>query len=241
MHILLADDHDLVREALVLLLMRYFDGFKVSEAESVDGAFDLMDTLETPLSLIMLDLRMSGMDGLNGLTRTIEKTGAEVPVVLISGAFSSEDVRLAIKMGARGFIPKTLRGEALANAIRLVLSGERYLPSFILSDIDNTLELEPQYQRSHSTGNTGNTGGPETVEVTPEPLSNGKTFSKLTPREQEVLTLLAVGRQNRDIARELNLREITVKYHLKNIYRKLEVNNRAQAVKMALERTRTGS
>ena len=233
MHILLADDHDLVREALVLLLMRYFDGCKVSEAESVDGAFDLMDTLETPLSLIMLDLRMSGMDGLNGLTRTIEKTGAEVPVVLISGAFSSEDVRLAIKMGARGFIPKTLRGEALANAIRLVLSGERYLPSSILPGI-GTLELEPQH-------GTGDTDGPETVEVTPEPLSNGKTFSKLTPREQEVLTLLAVGRQNRDIARELNLREITVRYHLKNIYRKLEVNNRTQAVKMALGRTRTGS
>ena len=228
MHILLADDHDLVREALVLLLMRYFDGCNVSEAGSLDSAFELMDRLETPPSLIMLDLRMSGMDGLTGLTRTIEKTGAHIPVVLLSGAFSGEDVRLAIEMGASGFIPKTLRGQALANAIRLVLSGERYLPSSILSGIGSTPELQPPVS------------GPETPEVTPEALSNGKAFSKLTPREREVLALLADGRQNKDIARALDLREITVKYHLKNIYRKLEIKNRAQAVKVALEGTWAG-
>jgi DNA-binding NarL/FixJ family response regulator len=66
-------------------------------------------------------------------------------------------------------------------------------------------------------------------------FGNEGDFSRLTPREREVLALLAEGRPNKDIARHLDLREITVKYHLKNIYRKLHVSNRAQAVKIALE------
>ncbi|MFV1853410.1 MAG: response regulator transcription factor [Thalassospira sp.] len=109
--------------------------------------------------------------------------------------------------------------------MQLVLAGEKYLPSSILSDLSDGLV-------GGGDGDSRMAGG----------FGNEGDFGRLTPREREVLALLSEGRPNKDIARHLDLREITVKYHLKNIYRKLNVSNRAQAVKMALEdMARTGT
>lgn len=165
------------------------------------------------------------MNGLEGLKRTLGQVREGTSVVLLSGAYRSEDVRNGIEAGAHGFIPKTLRGQALANAIQLVLAGEKYLPSSILNDFNETGSYSSDGE-ARSAGGFGREGD----------------FARLTPREREVLALLSEGRPNKDIARHLDLREITVKYHLKNIYRKLNVSNRAQAVKMALEdMARTGT
>lgn len=217
MRILLADDHDLVREALSLLFQQYFEDCEVVEAGALDPALAHIDA-DRVFDLILLDLRMPGMNGLDGLRLTLDKVGKDVPVVLLSGAYNGDDVRHAIENGAHGFIPKTLRGEALANAIRLVLAGEKYLPSSILSNFGDGFS-------QNSDGSSRRSGG----------FGNEGDFARLTPREREVLALLSEGRPNKDIARNLDLREITVKYHLKNIYRKLHVSNRAQAVKIALE------
>ena len=208
MRILLADDHDLVREALSLLFQQYFEGCEVVEAGALDPALEHIEAQND------FDLRMPGMNGLEGLKRTLEKASKTTSVVLLSGAYRSEDVRHAIENGAHGFIPKTLRGQALANAIQLVLAGEKYLPSSILNDMGDGFG-------GGSDGEPRMAGG----------FGNEGDFSRLTPREREVLALLAEGRPNKDIARHLDLREIT----LKNIYRKLHVSNRAQAVKIALE------
>jgi len=224
LRILLADDHDLVREALSLLFQQYFDDCEVAEAGALDPALDLIEENNT-FDLVLLDLRMPGMNGLEGLKRALDKVASSTFVVLLSGSYRSEDVRHAIEAGAHGFIPKTLRGQALANAIQLVLAGDKYLPSSILSDLSDGLG-------SSNDGEGRMAGG----------FGNEGDFARLTPREREVLALLSEGRPNKDIARHLDLREITVKYHLKNIYRKLSVSNRAQAVKMALEdMARTGN
>ncbi|PKR53208.1 response regulator [Thalassospira marina] len=225
MRILLADDHDLVREALSLLFQQYFENCEVIEAGALEPALEHIDP-DNPFDLILLDLRMPGMNGLEGLKVTIEKVGPGVPVVLLSGAYNGEDVRHAIENGAQGFIPKTLRGEALANAIRLVLAGEKYLPSSILTNFAEGFGNNSDSGSGRHAGQFGSDGD----------------FARLTPREREVLALLSEGRPNKDIARHLDLREITVKYHLKNVYRKLHVSNRAQAVKIALEdMARSGS
>ncbi|WP_430474561.1 response regulator [Thalassospira lucentensis] len=216
MRILLADDHDLVREALSLLFQQYFDDCEVAEAGALDPALDLIVENNT-FDLVMLDLRMPGMNGLEGLKRALDKVASSTFVVLLSGTYRSEDVRHAIEAGAHGFIPKTLRGQALANAVQLVLAGDKYLPSSILNDLGDG--------KGGGDGDSRMAGG----------FGNEGDFARLTPREREVLALLSEGRPNKDIARHLDLREITVKYHLKNIYRKLNVSNRAQAVKMALE------
>ena len=217
MRILLADDHDLVREALSLLFQQYFEDCEVVEAGALDPALDHI-AATNDFDLVLLDLRMPGMNGLEGLKRTLQKVAETTAVVLLSGAYRSEDVRHAIEAGAQGFIPKTLRGQALANAIQLVLAGEKYLPSSILNDMTD-----------------GIVGGPDREKRMAGGFGVGGGFARLTPREREVLALLSEGRPNKDIARHLDLREITVKYHLKNIYRKLNVSNRAQAVKTALE------
>lgn len=224
MRILLADDHDLVREAISLLFQQYFDECEVAEAGALDPALDLVVENNT-FDLVLLDLRMPGMNGLEGLKRALEKVAPSTFVVLLSGAYRSEDVRNAIEAGAHGFIPKTLRGQALANAIQLVMAGEKYLPSSILNDLSDGM-VGAGDSDNRLAGGFGSEGD----------------FARLTPREREVLALLSEGRPNKDIARHLDLREITVKYHLKNIYRKLNVSNRAQAVKIALEdMARTGS
>jgi len=224
LRILLADDHDLVREAISLLFQQYFEDCEVAEAGALDPALDLIAE-NNSFDLVLLDLRMPGMNGLEGLKRALEKVAPSTFVVLLSGAYRSEDVRNAIEAGAHGFIPKTLRGQALANAVQLVLAGEKYLPSSILNDLSD-----------------GMVGGGDGEGRLAGGFGNEGDFARLTPREREVLALLSEGRPNKDIARHLDLREITVKYHLKNIYRKLNVSNRAQAVKMALEdMARTGS
>jgi len=217
LRILLADDHDLVREALSLLFQQYFEDCEVVEAGALDPALDHI-AATNDFDLVLLDLRMPGMNGLEGLKRTLQKVAETTAVVLLSGAYRSEDVRHAIEAGAQGFIPKTLRGQALANAIQLVLAGEKYLPSSILNDMTD-----------------GIVGGPDREKRMAGGFGVEGDFARLTPREREVLALLSEGRPNKDIARHLDLREITVKYHLKNIYRKLNVSNRAQAVKTALE------
>ncbi|NIY77496.1 response regulator transcription factor [Thalassospira sp. HF15] len=217
MRILLADDHDLVREAISLLFQQYFDDCEVAEAGALDPALELIAANNT-FDLVLLDLRMPGMNGLEGLKRTLEQVADSTFVVLLSGAYRSDDVRKAIEAGAHGFIPKTLRGQALANAVQLVLAGDKYLPSSILTDMNDSMSGSGDGE-NRLAGGFGNEGD----------------FARLTPREREVLALLSEGRPNKDIARHLDLREITVKYHLKNIYRKLNVSNRAQAVKMALE------
>ncbi|MFH1804370.1 MAG: response regulator transcription factor [Pseudomonadota bacterium] len=220
MRILLADDHDLVREALSLLFQQYFDDCEVIEAGALDPALTHIEE-GGQFDLVLLDLRMPGMNGLEGLGKTLAVVAPGTPVVLISGAYNSDDVRRAIESGAQGFLPKTLRGESLANAIRLVLAGDKYLPSTILHNFGERFSGPGE-----SAGGFGHEGD----------------FGRLTPREREVLALLSDGLPNKEIARHLDLREITVKYHLKNIYRKLHVSNRSQAVKIALEdMARSGS
>lgn len=103
----------------------------------VDTAEDLMAALASVrrgvrYDLIMLDLRMPGMNGLMGAQKMIELC-PETPVMILSGQTSASDVQAALKVGARGFVPKTLAGRSLINAIRLVASGETYVPTGLLT------------------------------------------------------------------------------------------------------------
>jgi len=204
MNILLADDHNLVREGLKPFLEKLDDHVSVFEAADIDGALKSGETAAS-LDLIILDLMMPGMNGYGGL-KIIREAFPGVPTVILSGHVTRSDVLAAIDAGAEGFIPKTISGSALVSALRLVLDGERYLPSAILAaeeDVQTPTLTEP--------------------------------FHNLSPREQEVLHLLVDGQTNKEIARALDIREITVKVHVRNVYRKIGASNRAQAVKISLE------
>ncbi len=132
MKVLLADDHDLVRDGLIAIMSRDDPTIKVSAVEDLDRALGLLE--EESFDVILLDLRMPGMQGLEGVSR-VSELHPDLPIVLMSGAISHGDIDEAYDLGIRGFVPKTLAGKALVNALRLVVAGERYIPSAIMPDM----------------------------------------------------------------------------------------------------------
>jgi len=204
--ILLADDHTLIRENLTEYLINLELDISVLEAGTFAEAFEIAS--QTPdLDLIILDLKMPGMDGLDGLRSMLDQY-PKIPIVMLSGTARKSDILDAMKMGAKGFIPKTISRDAMNNALRLVLAGDTYIPSGALAEL----------QENDGAGD-----------------SEDSPLASLTKRELEVLDLLIEGHPNKQIAREMDLKEITVKVHLQNIYKKFGVSNRTHAVSLALK------
>lgn len=196
--ILIADDHDLVRETLGAFIEREGD-FAVDLVESLGAALEKIAG-EGPYDLVLLDYSMPGMDGLDGLARARAAAG-DRPVALISGAASRAVAEEALAAGAAGFVPKTLGAASMVNAVRFMLSGEQYAPVKWMTAV-------------------------EAVEA--HPLED-----RLSTREMQVLEGLCEGASNKEIARKLDLQEVTVKLHVKTLCRKLEARNRTHAAMIA--------
>ena len=127
LQILIADDHNLLREALRPLLQKLDSEVEVLEASNFDEVVQHA-TSHRALNLVLLDLNMPGMDGANSV-RQLAQQIQTIPIVMMSGQFGRKDVLATIEAGAKGYIPKTLTAAAMVNALQLVLSGETYLPS----------------------------------------------------------------------------------------------------------------
>ena len=205
MHIVLADDHKLVAEALQEYLKKLQPEIEVSQTGNFDDALARV-TEARSVDLVILDMHMPGMNGLEGL-KVMRSRFPDLPVVMMSGVAEYEQIREAFDQGAAGFIPKDLSGKAMLKALEMVLSGEVYVPSKLLH--------EPPAEKP----------GAGDGEFAP-----GNPLSSLTPRESQVLSLLIQGNSNKEIARQLKVKEITAAFHLKGVFRKLEVSNRTEAV-----------
>ena len=213
MRILLADDHKLLRDGLRPLLGKVHSQAKVIEASDFAGAVGAADAVGG-VDLALLDLKMPGMNGLAGLSAFMERFPATRVVVL--SAFGAPDTVLAaIKAGAAGFIPKTIGGQGFVNALRLIMSGEVYVPG-------NTL-LEVGEQRVPAPA-------AELDDAAVRPAADD-----FSAREREVMGLLVDGLPNKVIAGRLGLQEPTVKACLRGLYRKIGAANRAQAVRIILD------
>ncbi|OAN44697.1 DNA-binding response regulator [Paramagnetospirillum marisnigri] len=212
MQILVADDHKLVRDGLKPFLQELDPGADILDAATLSEALQAIEGAPN-LSLILLDLMMPGMDGLDGLVQIKAKV-PNIPVVIVSGYSTRDHVVAAVQSGAAGFIPKTVSGTAMVNALRLVLSGETYLPS-------SSFFEDPANQGAQP--------------IAPKPAAVPPPFDRLSRREGEILAQLVEGRTNKEIAIALSLQEITIKVHLRNVYRKIGAANRAQAVRIALQ------
>ena len=200
MRVLLADDHDLLRDALVLFLQSQGD-IETSIAADLAGACKLIET-EDPFDLVLLDLNMPGMNGLEGLKHALTLNGGQ-RVALLSGEATREIAEQALEAGAAGFVPKTLPAKSMINAVKFMAMGEQYAPIDFMTAVDDP--------PSH-------------------PLAD-----KLTPRELQVLKGLTEGKSNKEIARDLEITEPTVKLHMKTLYRKVGAGNRTQAALIARE------
>ena len=201
MRILIADDHDLLRETLSMFLASE-GSIDTALASTLDAALDLIHS-EEKFDLIMLDYNMPGMAGLNGLKRAMEASGGS-PVALMSGIASRSVAEEALAFGAAGFVPKTLAAKTLVNAVRFMAMGEKYAPIDFMTADDPT--------------------------VAPNPLA--QTRSR---RELQILEGLSKGKSNKEIARDLDLQEPTIKLHVKTLYRKIGAANRTQAALIAKE------
>ena len=200
MNILIADDHDLLRDTLVLFL-EGAGGVQTATAADLDGALALMAG-ETCFDVVLLDLNMPGMNGLDGLQKALAQADGQ-PVALISGVATRETAEQALEMGAAGFLPKTLPAKSLVNAVRFMAMGEQYAPIDFMTAKDDT----PAH-----------------------PLTE-----KLTERELQVLKGLTESKSNKEIARDLDLTEPTIKLHMKTLFRKVGATNRTQAALIAKE------
>lgn len=197
MHILIADDHNLVRDTISLFLEAEGKA-RVEVASSLDEAIELV-AVTSSFDMVMLDFQMPGMQGLEGLTRMLSAL-PDVPVAVISGSASPQIAQEAIARGASGFLPKTLGAKSMMSAIRLMVAGEVFVPFDFMRQADQ------------------------------------KTVANLTERETQVLDGLCAGKSNKEIARDLDLQEVTIKLHVKTLCRKLEAKNRTQAAMIAKER-----
>lgn len=197
MRLLVADDHSLVRETIAHFLKA--EGVcEVLSAASLEEA--LAKTEETgSFDLVLLDFNMPGMSGLSGLTRMLTAND-DRPVAILSGMATPQIANEAIAAGAAGFIPKTLGSNSMMAAIRMMASGDTFVPYEFMQQAEE------------------------------------RTVGDLTERETEVLRGLLEGKSNKEIARDLDLQEVTIKLHVKTLCRKLDARNRTQAAMIARDR-----
>lgn len=200
MRILLADDHQLVRDSIAGFL-RAEPGFEVDVASDFDGALALVRQGQR-FDVILLDWMMPGMNGLQGLT-AMKTASSGAPVAILSGTAPRQVAESALAAGAAGFLPKTMSTRTLVAAVQFMAAGEIYAPMSLMT------EREPA---------TATIGG-----------------AQLTERETEVLRLLCEGLANKEIARRIDLQEVTVKLHVKTLYRKIGARNRTHAAMLAKE------
>jgi len=201
---LIVDDHQMVRE----ILSRYFAEIDVSviEAEDFVSAFAAI-TRQPEFDLILLDIRMPGVDGFTTLA-TLRRLFPALRIAILSGSVDVMDMRRAAENGAVGYLPKSMDRQPLVNALRLLISGEKFFPTNVFEATE-----KPAYLQELPAWSSNNFG---TVE--------------LTSRQKAVLNEVAKGMSNREIGKALGISEITVKIHVHSICQKLAVRNRMQAV-----------
>ena len=204
MDIVLADDHGVVRDGLLPFVEGVAEDVRVSEAETFDEALSAARRCPN-LGLVILDLYMPGMGGVTGI-QAMRRLFPKVPLAVVSGSVETADALRVMESGAAAYIPKTMKGGAIQRVLRLVLGGEQYLPPFLLGSLSRS--------------------------QMPAERPPGR-LSVLSPRELDILRGLVDGAPNKQIARDLNLQEVTVKAHLRNIFRKMDVRNRTEAAMVA--------
>lgn len=218
MKILVADDHELFLKGLELILSDLGDNVELTFAHNYTDIFRLIEQTQD-YNLVLTDLAMPGANWLEAIKKIHEKL-PETPIIILSAVFDKEIVQKTIEIGAAGYIPKTSSNAVIISAVKLVLSGGAYIPPELLNNsLKNEFDILKQV---------------EDIEESKDIAENVKI---LTPRQIEVIRLIAKGISNKQIAYDLGLTEGTVKLHVTAILKVFKVYNRTGAV---MEATRLG-
>jgi DNA-binding NarL/FixJ family response regulator len=200
--VLIADDHPLFREGMRGRLDRVADIAVVGEATSGDEAVELANKLKP--HVVLMDIKMRGLNGIEA-TREILRANPRVGVLMLTMFEDDDSVFAAMRAGAKGYLLKDSGGEGVVYAIRAVTSGEAVFGPGVAERIIGFFSV-------------------------PRSAAPQRAFPELTEREEEVLSLVAQGKSNQEIARQLFVSLKTVRNHVSNILLKLQVADRAQAV-----------
>jgi DNA-binding NarL/FixJ family response regulator len=215
--VLLVDDQPLIRMGFRLIL-NAADGIDVI-GEADDGATGVQQAHALQPDVVLMDVRMPGMDGVEA-TRRICAAGLPSRVLILTTFDLDEYAFAGLQAGASGFVLKDIRPDELTAAIRAIAGGDAVVSPRITRELLNRTDLaeltEPQ--------------------ISPASNASGGALDELTPREREVLLEVAGGHTNAEIAQRLYLSEATVKTHITRILSKLGLRDRVQAVIFAYER-----
>ena len=205
--ILIVDDHEMVRDGLSVMMEREDDFTVVGEAKNGLEAVEQARSLRP--DVILMDLRMPEMDGVEAM-RQIRAEQDDIKFLVLTTYDSDEYIFDAIEAGAKGYLLKDTSREELFRAVRTVNRGESLIePSVVARLLDRLTNLSRQ-------------------------AAHGPDHLALSERELEVLQLMARGSANKQIAGDLSITESTVKTHVANIFQKLEVSHRTEAVTKAM-------
>lgn len=207
--LLLVDDHAVVRTGLRMLLEGENDIEIVGEAENASEALNQISQLKP--DVVLMDIGLPDMSGIDA-TRRIKELAPDISVLALTIHEDEEYFFKMLDAGASGYVPKRAAPEELLSAIRISAQGEVYLyPSLAKLLVKDYLAQSMQFK-------------------------NQATLNGLTPRENEVLTLLADGESNVEIAEQLSISPKTVARHRENIMGKLNLHSRAELVKYAIRK-----
>jgi DNA-binding NarL/FixJ family response regulator len=200
--ILIADDHASFREGLRLLLLSTQDMEVIGEAETGEKAVALAESLQP--DVILMDLQMPEVNGIEA-TRRILNISPHIGILVISMFEDDDSVFAALRAGARGYLLKGAPKAEIVRAVRGVVSGEAIFGPLIAKRLMQFF-------------------------ATSQPAVPAKLFPELTDREREILALIAQHYKNPEIANRLSLSQKTVRNHISNIFNKMQVTDRAQAI-----------
>ncbi|NKI36103.1 response regulator transcription factor [Wenzhouxiangella sp. XN79A] len=202
LRIVIADDHPLFRAALAQAVAATVEAVELLEAPDFDTTLVRL-TDSAPIDLVLLDLHMPGSQGLAGLAR-LRGLHPEVAVVVVSANEDPRVIRRALDQGAAGFIPKSAGLDELGTAIETVLDCRSWVPERLAAAVDAEHADDEDAALAHRIG-------------------------QLTPQQYKVLSRVADGQLNKQIADDLGIQERTVKAHMSEIFQRLGVRNRTQA------------
>jgi len=198
--IIVADDHPLFREAMKQVLPQVIAESEVIEAESFYQLKSAIDN-NPDIDLILMDLHMPGNKGFAGLAQVKSEYPA-IAVVMVSASDTAQIIHRSFKFGASAYIPKSSSFDVIKEAISKVLEGEIWMPDELRSEVELAKSPDDGF---------------------------AEKIASLTPQQFKVLSMIADGKLNKQIAYELNIQETTIKHHVSAILRKLNVINRTGA------------
>lgn len=207
--LMLVDDQSLIREGLSMLLSFCDDIEIVGEASNGKEAIELVDKLLP--DVLLMDIRMPVMNGVEA-TKIIKEKHPNIKIIILTTFNEDEYIFEGLKNGADGYILKDIKSEEMIKGIKTVYSGNALLQPEVATRVVKVFTSRDFHESSDSE---------EIIEIK-------GMYEKLTPRETEIALLVAEGKNNKDISKELYITEGTVKNHLTKILEKLELKNRTQ-------------